>query len=530
MKFADYISSRNDIHLSTSQAYAVHQIDRFLDSPIHQAFVFKGAAGSGKTFLSALLREYLPNRTYIFTPTGRAAKIIKSMIKDKHKRNNVSTIHHGIYTWDHDWTEYSEDLPRLPENVSKIKTYFKLASNKDQFNTVYVCDESSMISNRKNKSSTIEFGSGFLLKDLFQFIGNRKIIFVGDNAQLPPINMESSPALDKKYLEEKFDIGVMEVELTEIMRQKKHSGILKNASDIRAKIKSRQYDQIHLPSHDDVTKINPIQAIDLCAESFNPSRFENCMMITHTRQLSLDYNLKIRDKIFPNVVNNNEIFTVGDRLVCAKNNYLYELFNGELLKVNKVFDGDGDTIKRVIKLFPSQREKESYKKDLKEDGRIHVELVYKRAELEYYDAFGNTAIIECLLLENSVQTNDLVLPEIEERALYVEFKMRHKIEVDKYKLKNNREHISNEEIRLAIESGEISTNPATDPFLNAIVTKYGYALTAHKSQGGEWRKAMVDFDTKFWNKETEQYYRWCYTGITRAKEELFIINDNEMDI
>ena len=69
MKFTDYISSRNDIHLSTSQAYAVQQIDLFLDSPIHQAFVFKGAAGSGKTFLSALLREYLPNRTYIFTPT-----------------------------------------------------------------------------------------------------------------------------------------------------------------------------------------------------------------------------------------------------------------------------------------------------------------------------------------------------------------------------------------------------------------------------------------------------------------------------
>ena len=109
--------------------------------------------------------------------------------------------------------------------------------------------------------------------------------------------MESSPALDKKYLEEKFDIGVMEVELTE-MRQKKHSGILKNASDIRAKIKSRQYDQIHLPSHDDVTKINPIQIIDLCAESFNPSRF-NCMMITHMTAF-FDYNLKIRDKIFPN--------------------------------------------------------------------------------------------------------------------------------------------------------------------------------------------------------------------------------------
>ena len=97
MSFKEYISSRNDIHLSASQAYAVQQIDDFLNSPVHQAFVFKGAAGSGKTFLSALLREYLPSRTYIFTPTGRAAKIIKSMIKDKHKRKSVHDLLDNIY-------------------------------------------------------------------------------------------------------------------------------------------------------------------------------------------------------------------------------------------------------------------------------------------------------------------------------------------------------------------------------------------------------------------------------------------------
>ena len=79
---------------------------------------------------------------------------------------------------------------------------------------------------------------------------------------------------------------------------------------------------------------------------------------------------------------------------------------------------------------------------------------------------------------------------------------------------------------MAIDTGEIATNPASDPFFNAVVCKYGYALTAHKSQGGEWKKAMVDFDTKFWDRKTEQYFRWCYTGITRAKEELYIINHN----
>ena len=104
--------------------------------------------------------------------------------------------------------------------------------------------------------------------------------------------------------------------------------------------------------------------------------------------------------------------------------------------------------------------------------------------------------------------------------------MRHNIEINRYKVENKREHLSSEEIRLAIENGEIATNPATDPYLNAIISKYGYSLTTHKSQGGEWKRAMVDFDTKFWNKENEQFYRWCYTGITRAKDELFIVNGN----
>jgi len=525
MSFAEYIQSKPNISLSSSQKEAVNKIDDFLNSPDHQAFVFKGAAGSGKTFISALLREYLPKRTYIFTPTGRAAKVIKSMIKDKYKRNNVSTIHHGIYTWDHDWTQYSEDKPEIPENVKKIKTYFKLASNKDEGNTVYICDESSMISNKKNYSSTIEFGSGYLLDDLFQYTLNRKIIFVGDSAQLTPINMESSPALDAEYLEEKYGISAMEFELTEVMRQKKNSGILKNAAGIREQISKRQYNDIKFPVFNDVIKINPLEAIDLCAKSYDPSKFENCIMITHTRKLSQKYNFKIRNKIFPEFEGSDKIFTSGDRLVSAKNNYLYEIFNGELLKVNKVFDSEEDTIRKFIKLFPSNREKEKSKIKLQEDGRVHIELVYKKAELEYYDAFGNTANIECFLLENSIDKNELILPEIEERAVYVEFLMRHKKEIDKYKTKHGREHISNGQIRLAIETGEIATNPATDPFFNAVVCKYGYALTAHKSQGGEWRKAMVDFDTKFWDRKTEQYFRWCYTGITRAKEQLYIIND-----
>jgi len=527
MNFAKYINSRKDIALSPSQQEAVAKLDIFLNSNMYQCFVFRGAAGSGKTFISALLREFLPRKTYIFTPTGRAAKVIKSMIKDKNKREKVSTIHHGIYTWDHDWTKYSEDKLHIPENLEKLKTYFTLKSNKDSYDVIYICDESSMISNRKNHNSSIEFGSGYLLNDLFDYAQNRKIIFVGDNAQLTPINMDSSPALDSKYIEEKYQILTMEYELTEIMRQKQDSGILKNAIEIRKKISKRQYNRIELSSSNDVKKITPQEAINVCSKNYNPSRFENCMMITHTRKLSQEYNFKIREEIFPEAI--NKTFIDGDRLVCAKNNYLYKIFNGELLKVKQVFDDEGDKISRFIKLFPSEREKEQSKLKLQEDGRIHVELIYRKAKLEYYDAYGSTANIESFLLENSIDKEELILPEIEERAVYVEFLIRHKKEIDKYKERHKREHISNAQIRMAIESGAIATNPVSDPFLNAVVCKYGYALTTHKSQGGEWKKAMIDFDTKFWNKESEEYFRWCYTAITRAKDELNLINVNRLN-
>ena len=160
-------------------------------------------------------------------------------------------------------------------------------------------------------------------------------------------------------------------------------------------------------------------------------------MITHTRKLSQKYNFKIREEIFPEAT--NERFIEGDRLVCAKNNYLYEIFNGELLRIKQVFDDEGDVISEIIKLFPSDREKERSKLKLQKDGRIHVELIYRKVELEYYDAYGNPANIKCFLLENSIDKNELVLPEIEERAVYVEFLVRHKKGIEKYKERHNKE-------------------------------------------------------------------------------------------
>ena len=250
MNFKDYFKKRNEIELSPSQKEAVDKISAFLeDKRGAQCFILRGCAGSGKTFLGALLKEYDPTGSYIFTPTGRAAKVVRSMVSVEH-RNNISTIHHGIYK-PYSVIEKYINGEKKPENLKSSLAKFVLRPNLNSADAVYICDESSMISDKKSFTEDLQFGSGDVLSDLFEHIGERKIIFIGDDAQLTPIKMHKSPALDKKYLENNYNIKVVEHELSEIMRQNKGSGILENANRIRDNI-FHQSDNKYLSEFQDV--------------------------------------------------------------------------------------------------------------------------------------------------------------------------------------------------------------------------------------------------------------------------------------
>jgi len=523
--FAKYINSRRDIALSPSQQEAVNKISKFLNSDSHQCFIFKGCAGSGKTFISALIREYKTHQTHIYTPTGRAAKVIKSMINPKASKENISTIHHGIYTHATKSTMYLQGSKEIPENILSTKDYFELRENESSKETIYICDEASMISDFKTYSSFLEYGSGYLLSDLFEYIGKRKIIFVGDNGQLTPIKMNHSPAINSAYIEEKFKVKTMETELVEVIRQKTDSGILKNSTIVREKIHKKEYNNVGLSdSFVDVIEESQENAVKICAKNYNPSSFGSSVMITHTRQLCQIYNNQIRALVHPKASSKNKTFTVGDRLLCSRNNYYHEVLNGELLTVKELFDGDEDKIWKLLKLLPTDSEKQLYGDRIKNDGRIHVELKYRKAKLEYHDVFGNISIINCFLLENPIHSDELMLSPIETRAHYVEFRMRFDKSVKKYKKIENKKILTKKEIQWAINNGKI-INPETDSLLQALICKYGYALTLHKAQGGEWNKTIVDFNTKHFNTQNEEYFRWIYTAITRAKEELYIINN-----
>lgn len=523
MTFQSYLSNRKDIKLSYSQEKLVTSISSFLsNSKGPQCFILRGAAGSGKTFIGSLIKEYSSQGTYIFTPTGRAAKIFRSMVRNLKDRSNISTIHHGIYTRLRVKDEYVKGRPRTPYNLKKSTMIFGISENLNSQEAVYVCDESSMISDTSNFNSGLEFGTGKLLSDLFTHIGNRKVIFIGDHAQLTPINMDYSPALSKSYIKERFNIEVIDFELTEVLRQNQDSGILKNATKIRKAIVGNENVAIEINSKKDVSFISPDEAINVAKSSFNPSRFSDFTIVTHTRVLSKDYNYKVRKRIFPD---SKSAFVVGDRLMCAQTNYLYSIFNGELLRVKKVFNDEDSRLSRFIDILPTANEKKYSEFAIGKDGKIHIELIFQKLELEYHDNQGVKGSTVCYVIENAISNGAVGLDIAESRALLIDFYIRLKDSKDKYLSKNNKTYLSHYEEELAIKNGDIFDREK-DLYYNALVIKYGYALTAHKSQGGEWDNAIVDLSTKFWDENAEEALRWKYTSITRAKKHLYLVGSN----
>ena len=82
-----------------------------------------------------------------------------------------------------------------------------------------------MLSNGTGENSV--FGTGRLLDDLIEFVYSGvdcRLILVGDVAQLPPVGLNISPALDPQVIKS-MGFTVICKELTEVVRQQKQSGI-----------------------------------------------------------------------------------------------------------------------------------------------------------------------------------------------------------------------------------------------------------------------------------------------------------------
>lgn len=477
--------------LTNGQQELVVLLDEFLLNNEANCFLLKGYAGTGKTFLMKGLTDYLDsiNRNFrISAPTGRAAKIISQKTKRK-----AYTIHKSIYS-NTDLKEY--ELVENEEGGETFKYFYDLRINEDAINTIYIVDESSMISNDYSEGDFFRFGSGYLLSDLIGFVNclsfqDRKIIFIGDDAQLPPYSSNFSPALSAGYISDKFQLKVRESELTEVVRQSENSGILENATNLRNSIKNKYFGQIKIDmQHQDTieTKFQDLENkyFSVCT---SPNT-DNTIFIAHSNKLVKEYNDFVRQHFFPN----QKYITKDDKVIVVANNYnqFIEVLNGDFGIIKEVSDS------------PCSRNIPLKEKD--KNGKViqkNICLIFREVKIILKDVDDQEHILSCNIVENLLYSDERDLSKDETRALYVDFKNRHR--------------------DLIPRTPEFKTALREDKYYNALRIKFGYAVTCHKAQGGEWENIFVNFETST-GKSNLDYFRWAYTALTRAKQKIFCIN------
>lgn len=489
MKIFDHFQH---INLTNDQTNALEKLSTFLESD-KQVFILQGYAGSGKTTMLKGFVEYLKSiekKYQLMAPTGRAAKVINQKTGFE-----STTIHKGIYSF--------EELQEINQgedknNVSFLYQY-KIRNNPEVHDSVLVVDEASMVSDILNKGEFFRFGSGHLLRDLFTYgriqdaKTTSKIIFIGDPAQLPPIGMNFSPALDPEYLRDSYKVKVTQSEMKEVKRQDANNGILLSATKIRQCLTSGYFNEFDLRENG--------------RDIFNPSyqdyldtykaQQEQKIIICWKNKTALDLNKVIRKDKF----GDDLPIQASDKVIFGGNNYQLGIMNGEFAV--------------VAEASPSveSREVSFYTKGGKTQT---VRLTWRRIRLLLPDENNQPRNLGGYILENYLYGGNYIKPE-EQRALYVDFKNRHP------KLKTR-----TEEFKQAI---------INDKYFNCILLKYGYAVTCHKAQGGEWESGFVFWDrgtqANFNFYESEQnrsgktnpdFYRWAYTAVTRASKKLFCIN------
>jgi len=427
----------------------------------YSLYLLRGYAGTGKTsvlgaYVKALTRSKMKVR--LMAPTGRAAKVLS-----KRSLREAFTIHKVIYRRNSSADEFS--------GMSLAPNLFT--------NTVFIVDEASMIGDY-TLNSTGGVASRNLLDDLFEFVyagKNCRLILLGDQGQLPPVGSDYSPALDRKYLETHYSrLHIMDLSLTQVLRQASDSGILWNATmirDLKPGVKPKFVwsgfkDFIRLPGDELQSEL------ETC---YSNSGSDETIVLTRSNKRANAYNLAVRGRI----LYFEESLCSGDVLMVVKNNYYWSddqtrmgfIANGELMKVVR--------IKRI---------EEQY-------GFEFARLIVRFPDYEEIPEMEVLAFTESLSVEG---------PSLSRERLRELF---YAVERDYMNEKNKRKRY-----QLILK----------DPYFNALQIKYAYAVTCHKAQGGQWENVFIDsgfLDDDSWNQDM---FRWLYTALTRASQKVYLLN------
>ncbi len=444
------------------QDLGLQLLSKFIvDEHLDHIYLLKGYAGTGKTTMIGTLVKNIGKvrkKLVLTAPTGRAAKVISN-----YSQQHAQTVHRKIY---------------YPKKTSGGGVDFVPQQNKHK-NTIFIVDEASMIPDIPTGEDL--FKSSSLLEDLIEYVyagENCQLIFIGDTAQLPPVKADLSPALSEETLTRQFGMEVISVELDEVVRQELKSDILRNATLIRNALLNEIYEsfQFELTGKSDLIRlVDGYEIMDAINDAYHNNGHEETAIIVRSNKRANLYNQQIRARI----LYREDELAPGDYLMVVKNNYFWVKPNSDA-----GFIANGDIIE-ILEIF---RFKELYGFRFAE---VNVQMV----------DYPNMKPFETVLLLDTLDANAPSLTYEQSNLLYQEVMKDYEDERSKYKkflkVKQNK-------------------------YFNALQIKFSYAITCHKSQGGQWNTVFVE-QPYLPNGIDKDYLRWLYTAITRAKDKLYLI-------
>jgi hypothetical protein len=446
---------------TTCQATAVQKMSEFFRNK-DRIFILQGYAGTGKTTLLKGVLDYLDSIEHpyeIMASTGRAARVMSLKTG-----RQATTIHSSIYVLDKDKSVVSEDKKSLA---------FKLRYNSDPEETIYFIDEASMIADKSEVNPNLQFDDGRFLSHIFRYTGNRKIMFIGDNAQLPPVNCSFSAALSADYLRTTYQLKVMLVSLTEVKRQANCGGIIDNATELRKKLFAASIPPLSLnagSSNDILVPRNIWTAIDTYVKNAKREGYENSIFIAFSNGSVHYLNSQIRKGLFRA---EDPPLQIGEWLMVNQNNTPTGLSNGQHVKLLS-FNDRGEHVGEIRLLDAIVQDPETQK-------NYTVKIV-----------------------QNTLFSSATGLTTQQDKELTKDFAIRMRYQNIKPK------------------SDEYVNHMMSDKRFNPLIMKFGYAITCHRAQGGEWDQVFINFEPAFNNIDRAGQYRWLYTAITRASKQLIV--------
>jgi ATP-dependent exoDNAse (exonuclease V) alpha subunit len=465
-RFYSILSKNFPFEPTTKQDIFFQKISIFITNGNNEEiFLLKGYAGTGKTTVVSTIVNNLieiQKKYVLLAPTGRAAKVISN-----YSNKPAFTIHKKIY---------------FPKKGKSGGVNFTLQQNKHT-NTIFIVDESSMISDVNSESKLYENGS--LLDDLISYIysgKNCKLILIGDVAQLPPVNLDISPALNTNTLELNYNKNVQSIELDEVMRQEENSGILYNATELRELLKESFLTEFKFKTKGfkDIIRLTDGYDIqDAIQSAYSNFSIEDTAFIVRSNKRANQYNQQIRSRI----LDKESELSTGDFLMVVKNNYFW-LKDSD----NADFIANGDIVE-VLEIFGFM-ELYGFK-----FAKVKVRMI------DYPDQKP----LETIVLLDTLTSESPSLTYEQSNQLYQEVMLDYANETTNYK-----------------KFQKVKENE----FFNALQVKFSYAITCHKSQGGQWNTVFIE-QPYLSEGITIDYVRWLYTAITRAKDKLFLIGFKE---